>query len=255
MPALFLGHGSPLNAIEDNEFTQGWKKIKEKIPQKPRAILCISAHWETNGTWVTSMKTPRTLHDFYGFPKDLYEFSYPAHGDPELALNIQQKFTSASIGLNENWGLDHGCWSVIKHLYPEADVPILQMSLDYSKNSKEHFFIAKELSFLREKGILIIGSGNIVHNLQKLKWNSPTEVYDWAYEANNTLKELIVNDNYSSLIEYQKLGKEILYSIPTPEHYLPLLYIMAVKNKQEKLEFFNDKIVLGSLSMTSFIIQ
>ncbi len=254
MPVLFVGHGSPMNAIEDNEFTREWRLIGENIP-KPAAILCISAHWETDGTLVTAMQNPRTIHDFYSFPENLFKVQYPAKGSSELATEIQKNIASASVELDLTWGLDHGSWSVIKHMYPNADIPVIEMSLDCTKNIQYHFELAKELSTLREKGILIIGSGNLVHNLRTLDWNLPDTGFEWAQEACQILKNKIISEDYSSLINYQELGQEILYSIPSAEHFLPTLYILALKNKKEQVNFFNDKVILGSLSMTSFIIQ
>jgi 4,5-DOPA dioxygenase extradiol len=254
MPLLFLGHGSPMNAIEENEFVAGFRNIGKLIP-KPNAILCVSAHWETKGTFVTAMEKPPTIHDFGGFPKALFDVQYPAPGSPGLATEIKKLITKTEIGLDDIWGLDHGSWSVIKHMYPEADVPVIQLSLDYQKAPQDHYDLATELSILRRKGVLIIGSGNMVHNLRMIDWGNPNAGFDWALNANEIFKKLITDNDHYSLINYNALGKEVLLSVPTPEHYLPLLYILGLKQEKEKITYFNDKMVMGSLSMTSFLIN
>lgn len=252
MPALFIGHGSPMNAIEDNEFVQSWREIGESLP-KPKAILCISAHWETRGTYVTAMEKPRTIHDFGGFPRTLYDVQYPAPGSPALAMEIQQIIKKTEVGLDEKWGLDHGAWSVIKHFYPEADVPVIQLSLDYYQTPESHYDLAKQLALLRNEEILIIGSGNMVHNLGMVAWDKLNEDFgfDWAQEALQKMKDAIVNGNHKSLIDFKSQGRAFDLSIPTAEHFLPLLYVLALKNKDEKVSLFNDKIIGGSLAMTS----
>lgn len=255
MPVLFLGHGSPMNAIEENEFVDGWRNIAKTLP-RPDAILCISAHWETRGTHVTAMKKPQTIHDFGGFPEALYRVQYPAPGSPELAAEIQKLVTKTAVGPDEKWGLDHGCWSVVKHLYPEADIPVVQLSMDYYQPARFHYELAGELSPLRKKGILIIGSGNMVHNLRMVEWNKLNEVYgyDWAIEASKKMKEYILNDDHKQLIDYKSHGEAFNLAIPTPDHFLPLLYSLGLKEKHEKVALFNDKPVAGSLTMTSVII-
>ncbi len=253
MPVLFLGHGSPMNAIEENEFVQGFRKTAQSF-EKPKAVLCISAHWETRGTHVTAMEQPRTIHDFGGFPKELFEVQYPAPGNPELAMEAKNLVQKAEIGLDQNWGLDHGAWSVIKHMYPDADVPVIQMSLDYTKPPAWHYELAKELSKLREKGVLIVGSGNMVHNLRRVAWNKLNAEeygYDWAIEAGAKMKEFILDRNHKPLIDYSSQGKAFQLAIPTPEHYLPLLCSLALSGNKEEIELFNDKAVAGSLTMTS----
>ena len=256
MPVLFLGHGSPMNAIEENEFVTGWRNIGKTLP-KPTAILCVSAHWETKGTFVTAMEKPMTIHDFGGFPKALFDVQYPAPGSPELAKETKSIVTKTAVGLDEKWGLDHGAWSVIKHLYPKADVPVIQMSLDYYQTPQYHYELAKELASLRNKGVLIIGSGNIVHNLGMVAWdklNTDNYGYDWAIEASEKMKKYILDGNHKELIDYKSQGKAFNLAIPTPEHYLPLLYMLALKEENEKLSLFNDKTVGGSLSMISLKI-
>lgn len=252
MPVLFLGHGNPMNAIQDNEFVQGFRHIGTEIT-KPNAILCVSAHWETRRTFVTAMENPPTIHDFGGFPKELFEVQYPAPGNPELAKETKALIKKTEVGLDDKWGLDHGAWSVIKHLYPNADIPIIQMSLDYYQTPKYHYELAQELKSLREKGVLIVGSGNMVHNLKMVAWKHLNETYgfDWALEANEKMKQFILNDDHQSLINFSRQGKEFQLAIPTPEHYLPLLYSLALKDKNDTISLFNDKHVGGSLSMTS----
>lgn len=256
MPVLFMGHGSPMNAIEANEFVQGWKTIAKTLP-KPTAILCVSAHWETKGTMVTAMEKPRTIHDFGGFPKELFEVKYPANGSPEMAKETKKIITKTEVQLDQQWGLDHGCWSVVKHLYPNADVSVFQMSLDYTQQTQYHYDLAKELNSLRSKGVLIVGSGNIVHNLGLIAWDKmkePNYAYDWAIEANTKMKKLILENNHKELINYTSQGKSFELAIPSPDHYLPLLYTLALKDDKEKIQVFNDKAVMGSLTMTSFKI-
>ncbi len=255
MPMLFIGHGSPMNAIEENEFVQGIRNVSSELP-KPKAILVISAHWETRGTHVTAMEQPKTIHDFGGFPKALYEVQYPAPGMPLLAEKIQKQINTTDVYLDDKWGLDHGTWTVIKHMYPLAEIPVIQLSLDYYKTPQEHYELAKQLNEMRNNGVLIVGSGNLVHNLGMIHWSKLNENYgyDWAIEANNKMKELILDGNHKDLINYTKLGKEFNLSIPSAEHFLPLLYILALQNKKEKVSFFNDETVGGSLSMTSMKI-
>ncbi len=253
MPVLFMGHGSPMNAIEENEFVKGWRTIGQTLP-KPNAILCVSAHWETKGTFVTAMEKPPTIHDFGGFPQALFDIQYPAPGSPELAKAAQDVIKKTVVGLDEKWGLDHGAWSVIRRLYPNHDVPVIQLSLDYDQKPQYHFDLAKELAPLRKKGVLIIGSGNMVHNLSKMDWNNPGSGFDWAIEANAKLKKLITENGHQQLINYQNLGAALSLSVPTPEHYLPLLYTLALQEKNESISFFNDKTIMGSISMTSLKI-
>jgi len=252
MPVLFLGHGSPMNAIEENEFVTGFRAIATTIP-KPTAILCISAHWETRGTFVTAMENPKTIHDFGGFPKALFEVQYPAPGSPELANVTRSLISKTEVGLDDKWGLDHGAWSVIKHLYPKADIPIIQMSLDYTQSPQNHYEIAQQIKSLREKGVLIIGSGNIVHNLRMVSWQrlNDTFGYDWAVEANDQMKKFILNGDHKQLINFRSQGKAFDLAIPTPEHYLPLLYSLGLQDKNDEISIFNDKAVGGSLTMTS----
>lgn len=252
MPVLFMGHGSPMNAIEENEFVQGFRTVASEI-EMPKAIIVISAHWQTKGTQVTAMKNPVTIHDFGGFPKELYEVEYPAPGMPELAKEVKELAKTTEVHLDDKWGLDHGAWTVIMHMYPKANVPVIQLSLDYYKTPAEHYELAKELYKLREKGILIVGSGNMVHNLQMVHWQKLNENYgyDWAIEANTKMKQFILEGNHQELMNYSKLGREFKLSVPTPEHFLPLLYSLALQDKKDTLSIFNDETIAGSLSMTS----
>ncbi len=253
MPVLFLGHGSPMNAIEDNEFSRGWREIGSNLP-RPNAILCISAHWETKGTFVTGMEKPRTIHDFGGFPDELFAVQYPAPGSAELARETQELITSRHIGVDHQWGLDHGAWGVIMHLFPKADVPVVQLSLDRNLSPQQHYDLARELSALRKKGVLIIGSGNIVHNLGLINWRDPDGGHDWAIEANTRMKDMIMSEDHSRLVDHQAQGRAFSLSIPTPEHYLPLLYVLGLKDRKEPVFLFNDRTVMGSIAMTSVMI-
>lgn len=254
MPLLFLGHGSPMNAIEDNEFVQGFKKIAATLPH-PRAILCISAHWFTEGTKVTAMENPRTIYDFYGFPKSLYEVQYPAKGSPALAEETRQLLQNTTkVEADTAWGLDHGAWSVIKHLYPNADIPVIQLSIDYTKDAAYHYELAKQLQVLRHKGILIIGSGNIIHNLRLVdfqNFHKDNYGYDWAIEARTLINNSLLDGDYTPLIQYTRQGKAFDLAIPSPDHFLPLLYVLGLQQKGDTLSLFNDKLLAGSLSMTS----
>lgn len=254
MPALFVGHGSPMNALEENAFVKKWKKLGRELP-KPAAILCISAHWETRGTFVTAMEKPRTIHDFGGFPQALFDVKYPAPGSPELAQEIKELLGAGQVELDtQAWGLDHGCWSILKHLYPAADVPVLQLSLDHTKPARWHYELARQLTGLRKKGVLIIGSGNMVHNLRILDWHKGDGGFEWAVEANELFKSSLLAGEHEKLINYEKMGKSVQLSVPSVEHYLPLLYILGLQEKQEEASLFNDQLLMGSISMTSVII-
>ena len=257
MPVLFIGHGSPMNGIEDNEFSQRWTKMAKEIPI-PAAVLVVSAHWFSKGTRITAMDFPETIHDFGGFPQALFDVKYPAPGNPALAIETASLIHSARVELDHDWGLDHGTWTVVRHMYPEAKIPVLQLSIDYTKGPQYHYELAKELYSLRKKGILIIGSGNMVHNLRMVAWDKmdqPGFGYDWALKMNDTFKQLITDGDYKSLINYESFGAESRLAIPTPEHYLPLLYTLGLKGSKDNISFFNDKAVAGSLTMTSVKID
>ena len=254
MPAWFIGHGSPMNAIEDNEFTEQWSELGKTLP-RPEAILCISAHWETKGTKVTAMEKPRTIHDFSGFPGPLYEVQYPAPGSLWLSDEVRTLITSTRVDPDLHWGLDHGCWSVLCRMYPEADIPVVQLSLDYLADTRDHHDLAKALKPLREKGVLILGSGNLIHNLGMVAWDKLDEPgfgFDWAIEANDLFKQLIRANDVDRLCNLSGLGLAAQKAVPTPEHFLPMLYVMAVRGPDEQIRFFNDRAVGGSLTMTSF---
>ena len=256
MPVLFVGHGSPMNAIEDNEFSLRWRKMGKELPT-PKAVLVVSAHWLTRGTHITAMDHPQTIHDFGGFPQALHEVEYPAPGNAQLAKETAALFQSTTVGLDHDWGLDHGAWSVTKQMFPEATIPVLQLSIDYHKPPQYHYELAKELSALRKKGVLILASGNMVHNLRMISLptgasNLNTEFgLDWALEMNTIFKDKILNGDHQALINYQKLHKDALLAVPTPDHYYPLLYSLALWDKKEEQTFFNDKAVAGSLKLTS----
>ncbi len=253
LPVLFIGHGSPMNGIEDNQFSQTWRAMGQKI-EKPKAVLVISAHWLTRGTHITAMNQPKTIHDFGGFPQELFEVQYPAPGNPELALATKQLITKTDVGLDHDWGLDHGTWTVVRHMYPDADIPVLQLSIDYSKPAEYHYELAKQLASLRKKGVLIIGSGNMVHNLRMVAWdklNEPEYGFDWATEMNTIFKSKIADGNHKALIDYETLHKAAKLAIPTPDHYYPMLYSLALQDNNDGISFFNDKAVGGSLTMTS----
>ena len=258
MPVLFVGHGSPMIAIKEDRFTEGFKKIAADIP-KPKAIICVSAHWETSETAVTAMEHPKTIHDFGGFPQALYEIEYPAPGSPELADEIVKALTLSPIEKDENeWGLDHGCWTVLKYLYPDADIPIVQLSLDHFKTPRQHYELSKQLAPFREKGVLIIGSGNMIHNLRIIDWQRMEDEdygYKWAVRLADEMEKAILTNNYEVLISLPSLGGDYRFAIPTTEHYLPLLYVMALKEPEDNITLFNQGYVGGSLSMTSVLIS
>ena len=256
MPALFVGHGSHVNAIEDNEFSMQWEKIGKELPE-PSAVLVISAHWLSKGTKVTAMENPKTIHDFGGFPKELYEVQYPAPGFPSLALETKNLIKSTPVELDHDWGLDHGTWSVVRRMFPEAKTPVLQLSIDYPQTGQFHYNLGKELVALRERGVLIIGSGNMIHNLRMVNWekiSEPNFGYDWALELNSNLRTKIEKKEHADLIDYKRLGEGAKLGVPTPEHFFPLLYILALQSNSDNLELFNDQLVGGSLNMTSLKI-
>jgi len=253
MPVLFIGHGSPMNGIESNMYSEQWARLGREIP-KPKAVLCVSAHWLTNGTHITAMPNPRTIHDFGGFPQALFDVQYPAPGNPDLARETASIITKTQVGLNHDWGLDHGTWSVVRRMYPDADIPVLQLSIDFGRPARYHYELGKELYDLRKRGVLIIGSGNMVHNLRMVAWDKmavPGYGFDWALEMNETFKKLILEKNHTALAAYEKLGPAAQLAIPTPDHYYPLMYSLALQDDKDPVTFFNDSAVAGSLTMTS----
>lgn len=255
-PVFFIGHGSPMNGIQENEFSNNWKKIGQTI-DLPSAVLVVSAHWLTRGTHVTAMQEPQTIHDFGGFPQELFAVQYPAPGSPFLAEETSKLINSTTVELDHEWGLDHGTWTVVRHMFPEANVPVLQLSIDYYKPLQYHYDLAKQLFELRKRGVLIIGSGNMIHNLRMVDWkniDTPGFGYDWAIELNEVLKKHIVQQNHKTLIDYESMGKAALLAIPTPDHYIPMIYNLALQSDKDDISFFNDRLVAGSLNMTSFRI-
>jgi 4,5-DOPA dioxygenase extradiol len=253
LPVLFAGHGSPMNAIENNEFTKEWEKVGNTLA-KPKAILCISAHWQTRGTMVTAMDKPQTIHDFGGFPQELFDKQYPAPGAPDFAKETKEIVKKTAIELDNTWGLDHGTWSVLSRMFPKADIPTYQLSLDYTQNPEYHYELAHELKELRTKGVLIIGSGNIVHNLRMVSFDK-ADGFDWAIEFDEKVKNALEKGDHKSIINYQNYGNAARLAVPTNEHYLPMLYAIALQEKNEKLSFFNAKNLAGSISMRSMIIS
>ena len=248
MPVLFVGHGSPMNAIEDNEFSRAWTEMGKALP-RPKAILCISAHWETMGTQVTIMDQPRTIHDFYGFPPELYAKNYPAPGSPGLGKRIRELIGMDKITPDLSWGLDHGTWSVLARLFPNSDVPVVQLSLDKGKSPQDHYELGKKLQSLRNEGILIIGSGNIVHNLRMVVFEDMG--FDWAIEFDGKVKKWILEEDHNSIIQYDQQGREAALAINSAEHYKPLLYLIGAKEPGEPVSFFAEKVWGGSVSMRS----
>jgi len=249
LPAIFFGHGNPMNALASNQYTEGWHRIGERIA-KPKAILAISAHWFVPETGVTISTAPRTIHDFGGFPRELYQVRYPAPGDPDLARRVQQMLAPLPVTLDNSWGLDHGTWSVLRHVYPNADIPIVQLSIDESQPASFHYEIGRKLASLREEGVLIVGSGNLVHNLHTYAWGKHLpDPYDWAVRFENDAKALLLSGDDKPLVHYESLGSEALLSIPTPDHYLPLLYVIGARQRGETVTFPVEGVDGGSISM------
>ncbi len=249
MPAIFFGHGNPMNALLENDYTRAWSAIGDTIP-RPKAVIAVSAHWYIPVTVVTSVPHPRTIHDFGGFPRELYEVEYPAPGSPELASRVQDLLAPTSVELDERWGLDHGTWSVLRHLFPQADIPVVQLSIDETQPPDFHYEIGKRLARLRDEGVLIVGSGNIVHNLHTYAWGKHgVEAFDWAVRFEKHARDLLLNGDYAPLIAYETLGRDAMLSIPTPEHYLPLLYVIAVSRESEQVSFPVEGVDGGSVSM------
>jgi len=251
MPAIFFGHGNPMNALYQNPWTQGWAEIGRAVP-RPRAILCVSAHWYVPAVAVTAMAQPRTIHDFGGFPRELFEYQYPASGSPELADRVNELLGGDVLLDERHWGLDHGTWAVLCHVYPKADVPVVQLSIDENQPAEWHYELAKKLSSLRDEGILVMGSGNMIHNLHTYAWGDQSrEPFDWALRFEETARDLIMSDDHGPLIDYGSLGKDALLSAPTPDHYLPLLYVLALKRDTDKVTFPVGGFDGGSISMTT----
>ncbi len=253
LPAVFIGHGSPMNTLDRNDYTEAWRAFGASFA-KPRSLLMISAHWFTRGAHVTAMETPETIHDFGGFPQALFDFQYPAPGAPELAQRVADLLAPMAVGLDREWGLDHGAWSVLAHLFPDADVPVVQISIDRTQPAQFHYDLGKRLAPLRDEGVLIVGSGNVVHNLGVMNWREQTAAYDWAVRFNDRVKRCLESGDHAPLIGYDQLGTDAELSVPTPEHYLPLLYIIGQQTAGEKLTQLTDGIFGGSISMLSLSI-
>jgi len=253
MPVLFVGHGAPLYTLEENKYSLAWQAIAKKMP-RPKAIVCISAHWLTRGTYVTAMPKPKTIHDFGGMDDRLYDIQYSAPGAPALATDIAKQLQDIHIGLDHEWGFDHGCWCVARWMYPKADIPMIQMSIDYPRGGAYLYDLAQQLAYLREKGVLVLCSGNIVHNLRRIRWDEPY-AFDWAIEFDETSKQLIEKGDHASLIHYQKLGTAAELSIPTPDHYYPLLFALALQREKDQVQFPVDGIAYGSTSMRSVLLE
>ena len=253
MPVVFFGHGSPMNAITPNRYADAWRRMGAALP-KPRAILSVSAHWYTRGTAVTAMEKPKTIHDFYGFPKPLYEVQYPAPGDPALAVRVRDLAAPVDAQFDGSWGLDHGTWQVLMHAFPEANIPVVQLSIDGTKSGPFHYELGKRLAPLRDEGVLVIGSGNVVHNLRLMQRSPDAPPYDWAVRFNDRVRALLEARDHAPLVAWESLGEDARLSIPTPDHYLPLLYCIALQAEDEKLEFPVDGIDIGSVGMLSAVI-
>jgi len=251
LPAIFFGHGNPMNALAHNRYTEAWRRIGEETI-KPKAVLSISAHWYVPGTAVTAAAAPGTIHDFGGFPPELYQVQYPAPGDPTLARRVQQLLEPLEVKLDHSWGLDHGTWSVLRHVYPAADIPVVQLSIDETKPASYHFEIGRMLAPLREEGVLIAGSGNLVHNLRAYAWGrQPRDPYDWAVRFESAAKDIILAGDYKPLVNYDRLGSDAALSIPTPDHFLPLLYVLGARQSNEHIRFPVEGVDGGSISMLS----
>lgn len=253
MPALFVGHGSPMNAIEDNQYTGTWRNIAETIP-KPEAILSVSAHWFTKGTHIMNEEVPRTIYDMYGFPKELYEVTYKTAGSPDFA-KISKNLISKETKFDNSWGIDHGTWSVLVHMYPDRDIPVFQISIDADAPPEEHFKVGKELRTLREQGILIFGTGNVVHNLRLLDWNKANKGFDWAYEFDEYIYKNIMSKNHENILNFNELGNISRLAVPVPDHFYPLLYTLGASYEDDKISVYNKSCEMGSLSMTAYLFE
>ena len=253
MPVMFFGHGSPMNALERNRYTEVWRRLSESV-SKPKAILSVSAHWYTRSTAVTAIESPRTIHDFGGFPQELFEVQYPAPGDPALAARVRELLAPVNVQLDKTWGLDHGTWSVLVHAFPNADVPVVQLSIDGTQPPSFHYELAKKLAPLRDEGVLIVGSGNVVHNLGRIQWAEDAKPYDWAVRFNDKVRGCLAAHEHRSLIDYMTMGEDARLSVPTPDHYLPLLYAIAQQNQNEAISLPIDGIEFGSIGMLTVVL-
>lgn len=253
MPVVFVGHGSPMNAIEDNKYSRSWRSMVEQIP-KPEVIISLSAHWYTKGTKIMNEEAPETIYDMYGFPKELYEVTYNTAGSPGFA-RVSKDLISRTTNFDNSWGIDHGTWSVLVHMYPDRDIPVFQISVDADASPEEHYKIGRELRALREQGVLIFGTGNIVHNLRLVDWYKANKGYDWAYEFDEYIHENILNKNHENILKYTRLGNMARLAVPTPDHFDPLLYVLGAADEEDKISVYNKSCELGSLSMTSYLLE
>ena len=253
MPAVFIGHGSPMNTLEKNRYTASWENLGKSLP-RPKAILAISAHWYVSGTAVTAMTSPKTIHDFGGFPQALFDVQYPAPGNPELAARVRDLLSPIDVELDYSWGLDHGTWSVLAHVYPEASVPVVQLSIDATQPAGFHYALAARLRVLRDEGILILGSGNVVHNLRTINWQAAAPAFDWATRFNDTVRGHLQRHDHAPLVAYENFGADARMAVPTPEHFLPLLYVIGLQEKGERIAFPVDGIQNASISMLSVVV-
>ncbi|NLB43127.1 MAG: 4,5-DOPA dioxygenase extradiol [Clostridiales bacterium] len=253
MPVVFIGHGSPMNAIEDNDYTKNWRKIAERIP-KPKAIISFSAHWFTEGTRIMNEENPKTIYDMYGFPKELYEIVYNVPGSPELA-KLSKEAITRETQYDNSWGIDHGTWSVLVHMYPEKDIPLFQISVDAFASPEAHYQVGKDLSHLRDEGVLLFGTGNIVHNLRLVDWHMSNKGFDWAYEFDDFIYDNIVNRNHEKVLAYKQLGETAKLAVPSTDHFDPLLYILGASSEEDEITSFNKSCELGSLTMTSYLFE
>ncbi|NLT46897.1 MAG: 4,5-DOPA dioxygenase extradiol [Clostridiales bacterium] len=253
MPVLFVGHGSPMNAIEDNDFSKNWRSLAERIP-KPEAIISFSAHWFTDGTKIMNQEKPETIYDMYGFPKELYEVVYDSPGAPGLA-KLSKELISKETEFNNSWGIDHGTWSVLVHMYPERDIPVFQISIDAYAPPEAHYQIGKELSSLRGQGVLIFGTGNIVHNLRLVDWSMGNKGFEWAYQFDDFINENTLANNHGNILNYKDAGNMAKLAVPTPDHFYPLLYVLGASDQEDKITVFNKSCVLGSVTMTGYLFE
>lgn len=253
MPVIFVGHGSPMNAIEDNDYSRNWKSIAKSIP-KPEAIVSISAHWFTMGTKIMNEKAPKTIYDMYGFPKELYEVTYNTPGSPDFA-KVSKELIKRVTKFDNSWGIDHGTWSVLVHMYPDRDIPVFQISIDADASPEEHYKIGMELRALREQGVLIFGTGNVVHNLRLVDWHKANKGFDWAYEFDEYIYENILNKNHENILKFNELGNIARLSVPTPDHFYPLLYVLGASYEDDKISVYNKSCELGSLTMTAYLLE
>ena len=255
MPALFFGHGSPMNALQDNRFTEAWKQLGAKIAAlKPRAILSISAHWYTRGTAVTAMPQPKTIHDFGGFPQALFDMQYPAAGDPALAAQVRDLLAPIAVEMDQSWGFDHGTWSVLVKALPHADIPVIQLSIDATQGPQFHFELGRKLAVLRDQGVVIIGSGDVVHNLRLMNWDPNAPAHGWAERFNTTIRESLLSGDHQKVVDYAALGEDGKLSVPTAEHFLPLLYIIGAQHDDEQVTIPIDGINMGAISMLCAVV-